>query len=107
MRFFLLKQKSPFGAGDPALIGLDIHQNNVRSDPANTLPGDHKILPSAPQTQDAARAGDDNGNQLPVRQLYTGIAHEAQPPAVADADDLLTKKVCKLTTHTQPPIRSL
>ena len=76
-----------------ALVRLGIHQHDIRSDPADAVPGDHIIIPPAPKPKHPARTRDGNGHQLSLRQLHTGIADKSQPPPIADADDLFAVQV--------------
>ena len=79
--------------GYTALVRLSIHQNDIRADPADTVPGDHIIVPSAPKTEHPAGTGNGDGHKLPLRQLHTGIADKAQPLSVADTNNLFTVQV--------------
>ena len=97
-----LPQKPRLAPGHPAFIGLRIHQYDIRPDAADAAPGDHKILPPAPQSEKAAGAGDDDGNDIPLRHLHPHVGDEPQPPPVTDADDLLALQLRKLNRHTLP-----
>ena len=79
--------------GDPAILRLDIHQNNVRPHLADASPGNDIVIFSAPKPQKPTGAGDDDGNNLAVAQIHSGIADISQPPAVADADHFFAVQV--------------
>ena len=93
-------EESCLRPGNPALIRFHIHQNDVRPHPADALPGDAEIVLSAEQPQKPAGAGDDDGADVPLRNLHLHVGNEAQPAAVVDADHFLALQLCKSNTHT-------
>ena len=81
--------------GKQTFIGLGVHQNDVRTDPADAVPGDAKVLLFAHQTEKTAGAGDDNGADLPIGHLHHYIGNKPQPSAVVDTDDFLALQLRK------------
>ena len=79
--------------GDPALIRFCIHQNDIRTDPADAIPGNHKVVPMSAKTKKPAGTGHDDRGDPSLRQLQAGIANKPQPPAVADADHLFVVQI--------------
>lgn len=84
----------------PAVIGFDFHQNDIRADTADAVPGDAEVIPSAPQPQKAAGAGHDDGLDAPIRDIDLHIRHKPQPPAIRHANDLLAPQIRKFHDHT-------
>ena len=91
---FLMK-KSRLYPADPAFLRFYIHQYDLRADLFDAVPGDHIIVPSAPQPKETAGTGDDDGADLPLGHLYHHIGNKAQPSAVADTDDFLALQLHK------------
>ena len=90
LHFFPLSEQPVLPSpGHPAIIRLDVHQNDVRTDPADAVPGDAKVLLFAHQTEKTAGAGDDNSADLPIGHLHHHIGNKPQPSAVVDTDDFL------------------
>jgi hypothetical protein len=90
-----LQAKTQPWPGNPALIRFYVHQNDVRADPLDAIPGDHEVVPGAQQPEKPAGAGHHDGVDAPLGQLDDGVADKAQPPSVVDADDLLAVQVRK------------
>ena len=103
MVFLDLKASTELPPGYTALIRLNIHQNNIRSDPAYTMPRDHIIIPAAHQPHELSRSRHHNGAHTPLRHFYPYIANISQPPPVTDADDLLAMQIRELHRHTSTP----
>ena len=93
------EQQAVFLPGDPALIGLNIHQHDIRPDPADTVPGDHIIVLPAPKAKHLAPTRHDDGKDMSLGDLHLGIADKAQPPPVIDADHLFAVQLCKPDGH--------
>ena len=89
------------GTGDPAVLGLGIHQHDIWADPLDAAPRNHIILPVASQSQRTASARHNDGADPSLRKIHQNIADESQPGTGADADDLLALKVCKFAAHKQ------
>ena len=81
--------------GNTALVRFYVHQNDVRTDPADAIPGDNKVVPATPKTEMPAGSRDDNGGDPALRQLDLGIGNKAQPPPVTYTDNFLAVQVCK------------
>ena len=75
--------------GDPALVGFALHQNDVRADAADAAPGNDEFVLPSHQPPDLAGAGDDQRQYAAVRHIDLNIRNKAQPPPIADADNLL------------------
>ena len=97
------KGKTRFRPGHPAVLRLGIHQHNIRADPADAVPGDHIIVPSAPKPEKPAGTGDDDGEDIPFRQFDPGIGDIPKPPPVCDTNHFFAVQVRKFRRHTQPP----
>ena len=97
-----LAPKAALCPGDPALFGTALHQNDVRADPLDAIPGDHKIVLAAPEAQKTAGAGDNDGEDFTFRKLDAGVADISQPPPITNTDDLFAVQIRKFGTHAQP-----
>ena len=86
----------------PPLEGL-VDEDDIVPEPLHAVPRDAEILPPAEQAEEAAGAEHDEGLDLSLRDLQLQIPHEAQPPPVADIDDLLAPQVRKSFHHAVPP----
>ena len=94
---FFTSSKEPIlpSTGHTAILRFDIHQNDVRADPADAVPGDAKVLLPAHQAEKTAGTGDDDGADLSFRQFYYHIRNKPQSSAVIDTDDFLTLQLRK------------
>ena len=97
-----LEVKTKLGPWNPAIVRFGIHQNDIRTDSADAVPGDHIVILPAPKTEKPAGAGDNDGNDIPFGKLDPGISDIAQPPPVADTYDLFAVKIRKFRGHIQP-----
>ena len=88
-----------FPAGNPAFLGPDVHKHDIRPDPANALPGNDEIIPSAGQSQQLSGSWNHDGHYMPLRYGNLHIGDKTQPPPVIDANDLLALKIRKLSSH--------
>ena len=86
--------------GEEAFVGLDVHQNNVRSDPPDAFPGDHEIVFSAQNPKESTGTRDDQCPDMAARDLHLHIRHKSKPPAVAQTDDFLALQLRDSGTHT-------
>ena len=86
-------------AGGAAVVGLGVHQDNVRTDALDAAPGDDEILIAAHHAEKPAGAGNHDGADPALRHIYLNIGDEAQPTAVADADDLLALQTGESNGH--------
>ena len=84
------KQQTLFSPGNPAILRFSIHQNNVRTDSTDAVPGNHIIVLSAPKSEKTARTGNNNGYESTFRKLHTSITNKSQPSPVANANNLFT-----------------
>ena len=84
-----------FSPGNTAFIRFYVHQNNVRTDPADTVPGNNKVVPAAPKTEMPAGPRDDDGGNSALRQFDFGVGNKSQPPPVTQTDDLFAVQVRK------------
>ena len=84
-----------FSPGNTAFIRFYVHQNNVRTDPADTVPGNNKVVPTTPKTEMPAGARDDNGGNSALRQFNFCVSNKTQPPSVAYTNDLFAVQVRK------------
>ena len=87
--------------GKTALIVLNIHKNDVRTDLADLIPGDHIIVCPAEGTKNSARSGHYDGQHLAAGSIDLHICHKSQPPSVTDADDFLTVQFCDPDPHKE------
>ena len=90
---FKFQGKEASGTGDTARIRPDVHQNNVRADALDAIPGDHQVVFWRTQTENTAAPGHNDGHNVPLGQLYTAVGYKAQPPPVTHADDLFAQKL--------------
>ena len=97
-----LKKKSSLSPTDPTLIRFHIYQHDIRTDPANTAPGDHIVLISSKQTKKTARPGNHNGKDIPLGNLHLYVCDKAQPSAIADTDHFFALQLRKFNGHTLP-----
>ena len=97
-----ISQQLPFPPGDPAPIRLRVHQNDVRPDAADAVPGDAEILPPSRDSQIPAGSRHHNGPDLPLRHFDLHIRHKSQPPAIPDADHLPALQIGKFQRHSHP-----
>ena len=72
-----------------AIFRLYIHQNDVRADAADAVPGDNIVLFAAQKAEISAWPRHDQGAKPPLRQLQPGISHKAQPPPIGNTDHFL------------------
>lgn len=77
-------------SGNAAITGLDIYQNNIRTDSADAVPGDHIVILSANHAKQLTRPGNNNGGYTPVRDLHLQIANKPQTMTVVDTNDFFT-----------------
>ena len=103
--FLFVQSKQQFGSAteDAALIRPDVHQHNVRANPADTVPGNHKIVPGRAKTTQFALPRHYDGRNLSVWELNNHIPDKAQPPSVADTDDLFAMQIRELCRHSKTP----
>jgi hypothetical protein len=85
------------------LIGAALHQNNVRTDAADAVPGDYKLIVSACHSEKPAGTGDDQCRYAAVRHIDFHIRYKPQPPTVTDADHLFTVQIRDPGSHSKPP----
>ena len=76
-------------AGKAAIVGLYVHQYDIRTDLADAIPWNHEIIVSAEHTEKPAGTGHDDGHHISLRRADLHIGNEPQPAAVGNADDLL------------------
>lgn len=65
-----------------------LHQDNVFSDLADTVPGDDKFTFPSPETAESAWSGNDQSCDLSVPFIKFKIDRTAKTPAGADIYDL-------------------
>ena len=65
-----------FMPGNPAIIRLYLHQNDVRTNAADAIPGNAVIIPPPPKAQDPAWPRHQDGSHAPVRDLHLYIRNE-------------------------------
>ena len=66
-----------FMPGHAAILRLDLHQNNIRADATDALPGDHIVILPAKQPQKTARPRHDDGLDTPLRRLDLQITDKS------------------------------
>ena len=72
-----LQRKTGLRPGNTARFRFYVYQNDIRADPSDAAPGNHVVVPAAPQSKMAAGTGDEDGNNIALRQLDPGIGHKA------------------------------
>ena len=87
--FIHLSQKIFLASNTAAIFRFDIHQNDVRTDAADAVPGDNIVLPAAQKAEIPAGSRHDQGAKPPLRQFQPGISHKAQSPPVGNTDHFL------------------
>ena len=50
-KFPYLQREMGLSPGNTALVRFYVHQNDVRTDPADAIPGDNKVVPATPKTE--------------------------------------------------------
>ena len=58
-----------FAAGDAALVRLDLHQDDIRTDAADAVPGNDKVVLPPKETKKAAGTRYYQGQDLPLWEL--------------------------------------
>ena len=82
-------------SGNTAGIGFDIHQNDVRPDLFDAVPGDPEVIMPSGNPQNPAGTRHQNGADIALRDLNLDIGDKAQAAAVGNADDLLALQLGK------------
>ena len=94
-----LEHKTFPGPGHPALSRFRFHQDDIRADAFDAIPGNYVIVPTAGHTEETAGAGDYDGADIAFRNIDLDISNEAQPLTGTNADDLLALEVGKFNGH--------
>ena len=85
---------------DAAFFRIYVHQNNVRADAPDAVPGDPVVVTAGAQTHQAAGPRYDEGADPPFGNLHLQILDEAQPLAGGDADHFFALQLGNLRCHT-------
>ena len=99
-----LEQKALLRSWDPAVSRSCFHQNDIRANFFDTVPGNYVVLPSARDSEKTTGARYHDGTDMAFRDINLHIGDESQPLAGADADDLLALQVCKFDGHEAFPL---
>ena len=97
-----LWMKTRTGSGNPAVLWPDIHQNDVGTDLADTVPGNAVMIPPSADSQIPAWSRHDDGADFPLRHFHFHILDETQPAPVGDTDHFLALKLGEFYCHSLP-----
>ena len=61
------------GPGDAAVIGLHIHQDDIRADLSDAAPGNAEVVFLTPEAQIAAGSGDDDRYDPSFRDFHLHV----------------------------------
>ena len=75
-------------ARNTAFVWLYIYQNDVRTDPPDAVPWDDIVLFVPQKSEKTAGSGNNDGEDMSIRQIDAGIGDISQPLSVTDTDDL-------------------
>ena len=73
--------------GDAAFLWFNVHQNNIRPDSFDTVPGYKKVVPTPEHAKKAAGPRNDDAADFSLWHLDFCVTYKAQPASVADTND--------------------
>ena len=86
------------------MLRFDVHQNDVRTDAADAVPGDEVVVPMTEQSQKFTGTRHDDGADTAPGNLNFYVGNVPQPAAVVDADDFFALQLCEFDSHAYPSI---
>ena len=87
------------GAVNAAILRIYVHQNDVRPDFTDAVPGDAVVVAAGSQPHQFTGARHNQGADTALRNLHFHILDETQPLTRADADHFLALQLGNLCCH--------